>query len=92
MNRPGKRKVLDRWLAFNAVEPIAMPWQETATIAAEVYSLNQMIAASHGIQLPSRPLKDWIPTVDQSSQVAPESKVMTADQDMAWARRMAGIR
>ena len=86
------RHVLDRWIAYNAVEPLPMPWNQTAAIAAEVYSLCQMIAAKGGVKLPNQPPSEWIPTADRNAKRTTPAKPATLNDQMSWAMRKAGLK
>lgn len=91
MNRT-PREVLDRWIAFNAVEPLPMPWNQTAAVAAEIYGLLQMIAAQKGIKMPNQSPAEWIPTADQIVNRTKPAKPATLEDQMSWAMRKAGLR
>jgi hypothetical protein len=79
--------VLDAWLDYDAVEPIPVPWAQSATIASEIYELQRLAAAKIGSKMDFRRPADWIPT----RQKAVQSKVMSHDDHDRMARRMAGL-
>jgi hypothetical protein len=81
-------RLIDEWLAYDAIEPIPVPWAQSAGIAAEVYRVTQTIAATHGVKTDNRPPADWIPT---RTDPKAESRPMSIEELDRAARRMAGL-
>lgn len=81
--------VLDRWIAYDAVEPIPDPWLAAGTIAAEVGHVAGITAACHGVEPPPpRSPMSFVP----GRRSAAASPTMTPEQMATWAeRRTAGM-
>lgn len=79
--------VVDAWLDYDAVEPIPVPWAQTAALACEVYDLQRLAAAKIGSRMDFRRPADWIPTRRKPVQ----AKVISHDDHDRMARRMAGL-
>jgi hypothetical protein len=75
--------VIDRWLAYDRLEPISAPWQHTAQVCAALWEAIAIIAAGQGVELPPRSGEYWIP--DRTGSRQPPAPAATNTTDLAAA-------
>jgi hypothetical protein len=82
--------VIDRWLAYDRIEPISTPWHHTAEVCRQIWEALQYWAAKQGIELPARAADHWIPDRSGAASAAPPTPSYTTDlaaAEAALARR-----
>lgn len=79
--------VVDCWLESHLQNPLPDPWEQSASIAMEIYQLASLIAASKGLTLPERAASHWMPS-RKTSDTAHSSPSMSIDQQIQWAEQV----
>lgn len=78
--------VIDAWIAYDRVEPIPRPWDQTATVAMEVYRVAMLTASKNGHELDPKSRSDFMPATE-----SPSKRPMSVTDMSQWAAKMVGM-
>ena len=72
--------LIERWLAYDRLEPISSPWQHTATLAFAMWEAIRRLATAQGVDLPARLPDAWIPS--RESRETPRESATSPSERM----------